>query len=117
MVAEIGLAATVLALVAAIYAFLAALVAQRSHHENLAISARNAVLTASIMLLVAVAMLLVGLLHEHYEIAYVWMVTSPGTPPFFRLTALWGSQAGSLLFWSLLMSISASIAVFGNWRC
>ncbi|HRF97917.1 MAG TPA: hypothetical protein PLZ51_22070, partial [Aggregatilineales bacterium] len=51
-----------------------------------------------------------------YEVEYVWSVTSPDMPLFFRLTSLWGSQAGSLLFWSVLMSGFSAGAVLINWK-
>ena len=53
---------------------------------------------------------------QQYQIAYVWSVSSPDMPTFFRFTALWGSQSGSLLFWSFLMSAFAAAAVVLNWK-
>ena len=48
--------------------------------------------------------------------SYVYSVTDPQTPTLYRFTALWGSQRGSLLFWSLLMSLFAFAAIGLNWR-
>jgi cytochrome c-type biogenesis protein CcmF len=53
---------------------------------------------------------------EEYQIVYVWSVSSPDMSEFFRITALWGSQAGSLLFWSFLMAMFAAISMITNWR-
>ncbi len=116
MLAEIGLTATFLALVAAFYAVVTAALAGRTHSERLLISARNAALTPFPLLLTAAGSLLVALVTQQYQISYVWSVTNPQTPLFYRITALWGSQAGSLLFWSLLMSAFAFGAITLNWR-
>src|SRR5690606_35993181 len=68
------------------------------------------------LLLLSCGALLAALITEQYQIRYVWSVTDPHTPPFYRVTALWGSQAGSLLFWSLLMSLFTVGALALNWR-
>ncbi len=116
MLAEIGFIATSLAFVAALYAIVAALYGARTGADHLVASARNAALATFPLLLTASAMLVVALLTQQYQMAYVRTVTDPDTPPFFRFTALWGSQAGSILFWSLLMSAFAAGALLLNWR-
>ncbi len=117
MLAEIGLVATFLAFAAAIYAIIASLYGERvARSEALVLSGRNAVLLTFGFLLVATLSLEVALLTQQYQITYVWSVSSPDMPDFFRATALWGSQQGSLLFWSFLMSLFAALAVLLNWR-
>lgn len=116
MLAEIGLTSVFLSFVAALYAVIAATLAARSHHEGLLISARNAALVTFPLLLVASLALLIALMTEQYQIRYVWSVTDPRTPSLYRFTALWGSQAGSILFWSLTMSVFAFAALILNWR-
>ena len=116
MLAEIGLTATVLAFAAALFATAAAVFGARMQHNRLIISARNAALMTFPLLLVSTGALLVGLMTQQYQISYVWSVTDPATPDFYRFTALWGSQQGSLLFWSLLMSLFSAAALALNWR-
>src|SRR5690606_1193410 len=116
MLAEIGLASVLLAFAAALYAIGASVYGARRHSERLVLSARNAALLTFPLLLVASASLLAALLSEQYQIAYVWQVTNPTTPDFFRFTALWGSQQGSLLFWCLIMSGFSFAAIALNWR-
>ena len=55
-------------------------------------------------------------MNGEYQINYVRATTDPQTPDFYRFTALWGSQEGSLLFWSLLMSLFITVAMIVNWR-
>jgi cytochrome c-type biogenesis protein CcmF len=116
MLAEIGLAALALAFAAAVYAAIASFIGARRESQPLIESARNAALLTFPLLLGAAAALLVALINHQYQIAYVWQVTNPSTPLFYRITALWGSQQGSLLFWCLLMSLFAFVALLINWK-
>ncbi len=116
MLAEIGLTALFLAFLAAIYSVGAAVYGGRVHAENWVVSGRNAALLTLPLLIVSCGALLIALMTEQYQISYVWAVTDPATPSFYRFTALWGSQEGSLLFWSLLMSVFAAGALVLNWR-
>jgi cytochrome c-type biogenesis protein CcmF len=116
MLAEIGIAAIFLAFIATLYAIVASTYGGYKQSDVWVLSARNAALSAFPLLLIATACLLIALLNQHYQINYVRSTTDPFTPTFYRITALWGSQQGSLLFWSLLMSLFASAALLINWK-
>ena len=116
MIAEVGLATLFLAFLASLYAVAASIYGGRVHSDRWVTSARNASLLTFPLLLLSCGVLVIGLLNGHYQISYVWSVTNPSTPTFYRFTALWGSQQGSLLFWSLLMSLFAVAALIINWR-
>jgi cytochrome c-type biogenesis protein CcmF len=116
MLAEIGIATTFLAFAAALYAAAAAVYGVRVGSARIVISARNAALATFPLLLTACGVLVAALVTGRYEIAYVWSTSDPQTPIFYRVTALWGSQSGSLLFWSLLLSGYSCGAILFNWR-
>lgn len=116
MLAEIGLITTFLAFAAAIYAISASVYGGRIGSERVVVSARNAALLTFPLLVLAAGSLVIALVNGQYQMSYVWTVSNPDTPVFYRITALWGSQKGSLLFWSLLMSLFASGALALNWR-
>ncbi|MFN8449816.1 MAG: cytochrome c biogenesis protein CcsA [Anaerolineae bacterium] len=116
MLAEIGLTSLTLAFFAAIFAIGAGVYGARQHSERIVVSARNAALITCPLILVSAFALMWALLTEQYQITYVWQVTDPNTPTFFRITALWGSQQGSLLFWCVIMSLFAFVATSINWR-
>lgn len=116
MLAEIGLISLTLALGAAIYAIVASVLGERRAHNGLVISGRNAAMATFPLLVISTAALLIALITEDYQIAYVWSVTDPNTPMFYRVTALWGSQKGSLLFWCLIMGLFSWGAIVLNWR-
>ncbi len=116
MLAEIGLTSLILAFLLAIYSIIASVIGERSGNDSLVLSGRNAALLTFPAVLLASLMLLVALMTEQYQISYVWSVTDPQTPDIYRFTAFWGSQRGSLLFWSLLMSVFTFGAICLNWR-
>ena len=109
--AQIGYAASLLALALALYASVAAWAGGRRRRPELVLSARNATLAVAALLTLAVTLEVLLLLSGDFRTLYVAQVTNRAMPAFFKLTALWGSQAGSLLFWSWLMSLFAAAAV------
>jgi len=118
MIVEIGLIALALATLATLYALGAAFIGARRHQEGglLVESARNAALATFALLtlssLIVVYLLVVG----EFSLRYVWEVSSRAMSPFLRITALWGGQAGSLLFWSWLMSGFMAAVLAKKWR-
>jgi len=116
MIAEIGIITTGLAFVCAVYALAAALLGARMHRDAWIVSARNAALMTFPLLTTACLALIYGLLTHEYSISYVWQTTDNAAPTFYLYTALWGSQSGSLLFWSWLMSTFTFAALLLNWR-
>ncbi len=116
MLAEIGLAALTLAFALALYAIAASSVGERRKSARLVLSGRNAALLTFPALLLATGALVGTLMTEQYQLTYVYSVTDPQTPAIYRFTALWGSQKGSLLLWSLLMSGFTFAAIALNWR-
>jgi cytochrome c-type biogenesis protein CcmF len=48
-------------------------------------------------------------------VAFVYNVTANAMPLYLRITAWWGGQAGSLLFWSWLMAAFATAATLRKW--
>ncbi|MBX3066359.1 MAG: heme lyase CcmF/NrfE family subunit [Anaerolineae bacterium] len=121
MIAEVAFLAALLAFVVSLYAVGASLwgslrIQNANGAANLILSSRNAAYISFPLLLLSCGMLIAALVSEQYQMSYVWQVTNPQTPLFYRITGLWGSQAGSLLFWCTLMSGFAAGAVLLNWR-
>jgi cytochrome c-type biogenesis protein CcmF len=55
------------------------------------------------------------LVNNHFEVQFVYEVTSRSMPTYLKVTAWWGGQAGSLLFWSWLMSAFTSLVTLRKW--
>jgi len=113
--ANLGYVALLLALVLSVYAVIAALVGARRRASELVRSARNAAMAVTALLTLAVVVLEYLLISGDFRTLYVAEVTNRAMPVFFKMTALWGSQAGSLLFWSWLMSLFSGAVLLRKW--
>ena len=113
--ANVGYVALLLALILAIYAVVAGLVGARRRAPELVMSARNAALSVTVLLTLTVAVLEYLLISGDFRTLYVATVSNRAMPVFFKMTALWGSQAGSLLFWSWLMSLFSGAVLLRKW--
>jgi len=67
-------------------------------------SARLAMLLIFPLVSLSIIAMVILLLSNHFEVVYVYQVTDQSMPAYLRLTALWGGQSGSLLFWSWLLA-------------
>ncbi|MCB0224273.1 MAG: cytochrome c biogenesis protein CcsA, partial [Anaerolineae bacterium] len=112
---HIGYVAVTLAMVLALYATVVALVGAKRRQPELVASARNAAFGVAALLTLAVIILETLLLTGHFQTKYVYETSNHAAPLFFLITALWGSQNGSLLFWSWLMSMFGALALFQKW--
>jgi cytochrome c-type biogenesis protein CcmF len=54
-------------------------------------------------------------LQGDFSINYVWQVSSREMPTYLKVTALWGGQAGGLLFWNLLLAAFTAAAMLRKW--
>jgi cytochrome c-type biogenesis protein CcmF len=115
MIADIGFIAIAFAFLAAIYSAAAAWYGNRTGQQAWVESARNATIAIFLLVLLASGLLIVALLQNDFSIEYVWRVSSRDMPTYLKVTALWGGQAGSLLFWNLMLATFTAAAMFRNW--
>tara|TARA_A100001037_G_scaffold289226_1_gene300750 strand:- start:1091 stop:3139 length:2049 start_codon:yes stop_codon:yes gene_type:complete len=115
MIVNLGYTALLLALLCSFYAIVSARVYINNNKLQWVDSARNAVLSVWFLLTLACLILVYLLTNEHFEIEYVASVSSRSMPWYLKATALWGGQAGSLLFWSWLMSSYTGIMMLRDW--
>jgi len=105
-----------ISLAVTLYATFAALRGAKKDNQALIDSARHAAVAAWPLVTLACLVLIVLLVRNDYNVRYVWSVTDNSMPVYLKVTALWGSQAGSLLFWSWLMSSFAALSMLRDWR-
>jgi cytochrome c-type biogenesis protein CcmF len=115
MVANFGYGALIITFVIAIYGVVAAIYGGRKQMPAWVDSARLAMLLTWPLLTLAALSLIYLLVTGHYEVGYVSEVTGNSMPTYLKITGLWGGQAGSLLFWSWLMSAFASAVTLRKW--
>jgi cytochrome c-type biogenesis protein CcmF len=116
MLAELGIVTTGLALICAAFAALIGMYGALNRADRWILSARNALLFTLPLLSIACLGMIVAQLTGHFEIQYVWSVTQINEPTFFKITALWGGQPGSLMFWAWMLSAFVAVAILINWR-
>lgn len=115
MIADLGYASLLIAFGVAIYAGSAAYYGGRTKQQRWVESGRNASITIFPLVLLACGMLIVSLLRSDFSLEYVWRVSSRDMPTYLKVTALWGGQAGSLLFWNLLLAAFTAAAMARKW--
>jgi cytochrome c-type biogenesis protein CcmF len=116
MIANLGFGALVITLLVSLYGIGAALYGLREKKPVWVDSARNAMLLTFPLLTISALSIIFLLVTDHYEVEYVASVTSRAMPMYLKVTALWGGQAGSLVFWSWLMAAFASAVTLRKWE-
>ena len=105
---ELGAACLIAAPVACAYAIVAAILGARRNDRRLVDSSRRAIYALCALLTVCVVVLEAAFLRTDLSVALVAEHSSTTTPVGYKLTAMWGSQGGSLLLWAWVLSIAAS---------
>lgn len=116
MWAEIGLGSLAIAFLFSVYATVASAWGGFRKRPELVESARNATLVVFPLLTLSVLVVVYALITLDFSLAYVVNVSSREMPPFLRLTALWGGQQGSVLFWAWLMAGFVAAVVVRKWE-
>lgn len=116
MIANLGLGALFLTFLLSLYGIIASLYGLRYNKPDWVDSAKNAMLLTFPLVSLSALSIIILLVTDHYEVAYVANVTSRAMPTYLKVTALWGGQAGSLVFWSWLMSAFASAVTLRKWE-
>jgi len=116
MIANLGIGSLILAFVISLYGIAAAAYGVSKKQPAWVESARLAMLLTWPLISLAALSLIYLLVTGDYQVQFVYSVTSSSMPTYLRITALWGGQAGSLLFWSWLMSAFASAVTLRRWQ-
>ncbi len=115
MFAEFGYGILVVTFLVALYSIIAAVYGAKNKSASLVESARRAMLLTFPLISISALSLIYLLVNDHYEVAFVYEVTSRSMPTYLKITAWWGGQAGSLVFWSFLLSGFASAVTLRKW--
>jgi cytochrome c-type biogenesis protein CcmF len=116
MISVLGLLTLALAFLLAVYGLIAVIFGLAQKTPAWIESARLALLLIFPLVTVSLVVLLILLAGQHFEVAYVYSVSSLEMPLYLRLTALWGGQSGSLLFWSWLLAGFSLVFALRKWR-
>jgi len=115
MLAEFGYGVLVVSFIVAIYSGVTAVYGAQKKSAALVESARRAMLLTFPLISLSAAVLIYLLINNHFEVAFVYEVTSRSMPTYLKVTAWWGGQAGSLVFWSWLLAVFTSAVTLRKW--
>ncbi len=115
MLTNIGFGILVIALLVSVFGIAAAVVGIKKNSLVWTNSARNAMLLTFPLITVSTLCLVALLLTDHFEVLYVYNVISSDMPLYLKITALWGGQPGSLLFWAWTLSAFTSAVTLRKW--
>jgi cytochrome c-type biogenesis protein CcmF len=116
MVENFGFGALVVAFVISLYGIAAAVYGAIKNNLSWAESARRATLLTFPLITLSALMLIILLVNGRYDVQFVYNVTSNSMPLYLKITALWGGQSGSLVFWSWLMAAFGSAVMLRKWE-
>jgi len=116
MLADFGFGVLVVTFVLALYSVFAAFMGEKNKSAQMVESARRAQLLTFPLLSVAAGVLIALLITDQYNVSFVYEVTSRSMPTYLKITAWWGGQAGSLLFWAWLLSAFTSAVTLRKWE-
>ncbi len=110
----LGRLAVCFALVLAAYAALAGIVGGVGRRRDVVRSAEHSAYAVFALVVLAAGILLRALLMHDFTLEYVAAYSSSTLPTQYTVAALWGGQKGSLLFWTLLLTLFTTIVQLQN---
>ena len=113
---QIGGVALWVALALGLWGSWAAFTGGRLRRGDLVLSAERSVYAVFALLIVSSAAIIAAFLGNEYRYQYVAGYSNRELSTFYKVAGLWAGQTGSLVFWSLLLAMFASLAVFQNRR-
>jgi len=103
-----------MALIAAGWSVIASLLGAVNKTRGLQVSAGRAIWAACGLTVVATGCLLKGLITNDFRLDAVYFYSSTSQALQYKAAALWGSQAGSILLWLLILTVLSSIVIWTN---
>ena len=110
----LGRTALLLALVGAVYVVVMSLASRRPGRRAWEQSAERGVYAVFAFTSLAIVTMWAALLTDAFELRNVAEYSSSTLGTGYKMTALWGSQAGSLLLWAWILSGYAAVVVYLN---
>lgn len=105
-----------LALVVTLFGGASAIRSVRRPTAGLLKSTQNAFTLQLLFVTAAIGILLMALVRVDLSLSYVAGHSSRDLPIFYRLTAVWAGNEGSLLFWSWLLALFTWIVMRQRWN-
>ncbi len=105
-----------IALPVALWGAVVSFVGGKTGRSDLVLSGERTVHILTLLLIVTSLGIIAAFLGNDYQYLYVANYSNRELDTYFKVAGLWAGQRGSLVFWTLLLSVFSSIAVFRNRR-
>ena len=112
MLAHIGYFILLTCCVLSIYGCIASILAAHWRHVKLLRSAKAASTLVSCLAVCASILMWYMLFNRMFEVNYIAKNSSLDLPMFYTFTVFWSSLEGSHMFWTLLLSLFATLCVW-----
>jgi cytochrome c-type biogenesis protein CcmF len=113
---DIGNFCLLLALVCAVWSILTSWLGRQSSLSDLVRSGERAAQAAGILITIGTLGLIKSFLDDDFSLLYVAQNSTRSQPAIYKVAALWGGQAGSLLLWAWILSGYSFFVVTQNRR-
>jgi len=115
MIPDFGYGLILISFGLAIYSIIASVLGYYKRSFKLVDSARLAMQLMFPLITIASVLLMYLLATDAYYVSFVYEVTSRSMPMYLKITALWGGQAGSLLFWAWTLTAFSAAVTLREW--
>ncbi len=112
--ADLGYLSLILALLISIYTIAAFIVSVKTDNLHLRASAKGGVAAIALLTTVASISLFYLFMTDNFQVQYVYNYSSSDLPLFYKASAFWAGNAGSLLLWSWVLAIYTAIVTFSK---
>ncbi len=114
--ADFGYSCLVLALIGAVWSVLSSWLGWQVRSSELVRSGERAALAVAALLALSSLSLIQAFVSDDFSLLYVAQNSNSTQPVIYKITALWGGQAGSLLLWVWILATYCAIVVVQNRR-
>jgi cytochrome c-type biogenesis protein CcmF len=111
---DIGHWSLIFALIIIPYAIMAQVIGIRTHNPRWLLSGKYAILGFSLLTTLASGSLIYLLVTGDFSYAYVAQYSSKDMLLFYKISAFWGGNAGSLLLWFWILSIYTALVAWSK---
>lgn len=116
MINDLGFLTLVFSALATAFAIFAAFKARKTIDVTWLSGARRAVFATFILLTVSSVTTVINLVAGNYQVRYAYDTSAAAMPTLLKITALWGGQSGSILFWTWLMAGFIVVLMLRKWH-
>jgi cytochrome c-type biogenesis protein CcmF len=116
MITELGYATLIITFLLTLFGIFAVIWGMVKNKEAWIDSSRASLMLVFPLLTLTIFYLGILLVDHHYEVQYVYQLSGDTLPIYLRIAAIWGGQAGSLLFWSWTLSLFGFVFMRRNWN-